>query len=311
MAEGRVRRALVRSLAVVGGITLAGGVSLVVLLGMALNGLVGDFRGARAQLFGTSKSVPGKDSVAGIVLEGEIHAESAKAVVEKLLEAKEDKRLHGVLLVVNSPGGGVVASQEIYDAVESVRSVKPVVGYLREVAASGGYYSSSPCSLLIANRGTMVGSIGVLLSSLDTTQLMAWAKLRPVTLKTGALKDAGSGQREWTQADRDYFQKLLEDTREQFVRDIEAARKLHPATLAHMADGRVVLGEEAVKLGLVDHLGSQEVALAELGKLAEITGPQIHWMEDRELPHVLGEIFRMGMQSLASSPSWRLEARGP
>ena len=195
-------------------------VVLVVLLIKAIGGSA-NFQVADSYL----RAGGGEKIVAGIRLEGEINPELATEVVDMLEEASQQKNVAGVLLDVNSPGGSVVASQEIYDTVARLRQTIPVVVYVREMAASGAYYSSASASRIVANRGSIIGSIGVILSSMETSELLKWARLKPVTLKTGALKDAGSPIREWTPADKQYLQKLIDDTRKIFVNDVVAMRK--------------------------------------------------------------------------------------
>lgn len=224
----------------------------------------------------------GEKIVAGIKLEGEINPELATEVVEMLEEASQQKNVAGVLLDVNSPGGSVVASQEIYDTVARLRETLPVVVYVREMAASGAYYSSASASRIIANRGSIIGSIGVILSSMETSELLKWARLKPVTLKTGALKDAGSPVREWTPADKAYLQKLIDDTRKIFVNDVVTMRKLSEESVEKMSDGRVVLGSEALSMRLIDAIGSKNDALVAAAGLAGIKGkPELIYMRKK------------------------------
>lgn len=242
------------------------------------------------------------EALAGITLEGPIGPEEAAVVVEKLQEAGQDKRIKGVLIEVNSPGGSVVASQEIHDTILGLKTKIPVVAYMREVAASGAYYSSASANWLVANRGTMVGSIGVILSSFEATQLIDWLKLKPVTLKTGPLKDAGSLLRPWTNEDKSYLQKLINDTRDQFVADVRAARPMiTDDTFAHMSDGRVVLGTEAAKRQLVDAIGSRQDAVAKAAELAGLkTGAETEVipMENSEIPSFLAELLGTSLSSV-------------
>ena len=240
--------------------------------------------------------------IAEIKLDSQIDSEVANTVVEKLNEAASDKRIKGILLEVNSPGGSVVASQEIHDTIKRVKEKIPVVAYMREVAASGAYYSSVPSSWIIANRGTMVGSIGVIMSSVEASQLIDWMKLKPVTLKTGRLKDTGSPMRSWTVEDKAYLQALIDSTRDQFVADVRAARpKITPDSLRHMSDGRVVLGTEAVARQLVDSLGGRSDAIAKTAEIAGLsTGADtpVILMEEREIRGFLTEILRGSTTSL-------------
>jgi protease-4 len=242
--------------------------------------------------------------IAEIKLDSPIDSEIAHAVVEKLHEAAADKRIKGVLLEVNSPGGSVVASQEIHDTIKRVKEKIPVVAYMREVAASGAYYSAAPSSWIIANRGTMVGSIGVIMSSVEATQLIEWLKLKPVTLKTGRLKDTGSPMRSWTVEDKAYLQALIDSTRDQFVSDVKTARpKITPESFRHMSDGRVILGTEAVTRHLVDSLGGRSDAIAKTAEIAGLsTGADtpVIPMEEREIRSFLAEVLRGSVSSVAT-----------
>lgn len=244
-------------------------------------------------------------ALAGIRLEGPIGPEEAEVVIEKLTEAGDDKRIKGVLLEINSPGGSVVASQEIHDKIIQLKEKIPVVGYMREVSASGAYYAAVSANWLIANRGSMVGSIGVIFNSFEATQLVDWLKLKPVTLKTGNLKDAGSAVRPWTPEDKQYLQQLIDDTRDQFVADVRAARpQISNEDMAHMGDGRVVLGTEAARRKLVDAVGNRQDAVAKAAELAGLsTGAdtEVIPMENIEIPSFLSEILRSSILQLSTS----------
>jgi len=243
------------------------------------------------------------NALAGVKIEGAILPEMAEEIVKKLNEAAKDKRVKGILLDINSPGGSVVASQEIYDTINRIKEKMPVVGYMREVAASGAYYSTASANWLMCNRGTMVGSIGVILDSFEATQLIDWMKLKPVTLKTGRLKDSGSVTRAWTPEDKQYLQKLIDDTRDQFVADVRAARPMiAEETISHMSDGRVVLGTEAAKRKLVDAVGQRQEAVAKAAELAGLkTGAETEVipMEEQKIPSLLSEIIKTSMNELS------------
>lgn len=231
--------------------------------------------------------------VAGIRLHGEVNAEMADDIVAMIEEASEDKSVAGVLIDVNSPGGSVVASQEIYDTIARKRESLPIVAYVREMAASGAYYSVASASKIVVNRGSMVGSIGVIMSSVETAELLKWAKITPVTLKTGALKDAGSPVRQWTDGDKKYLQDLIDSTRKLFVDDVVAMRKISADAVQHMSDGRVVLGPEAVELKLVDALGSKNDAVQAAAGLAGLKEkPDLIYMEPKkDFKNILREIL--------------------
>lgn len=224
------------------------------------------------------------DYVAGIKLRGEINDEVSDGVIEKLNTAHEDSHAVAILFDVSSPGGAVVPSQEIYDTIKKIKVDKPVVVYVRELAASGAFYSSVSSSYIVANRGSLIGSIGVIMQGLDVHELVNYLKINPTTLKTGALKDAGSPLRSMNEGDKQYLQSLIGSTREQFVADVRAGRKeISDQSIAYMADGRVVLAPEALKLKLIDKVGSQDDALAQVAKLLEKEkAPKLYYYEDIE-----------------------------
>ncbi|WP_161597546.1 signal peptide peptidase SppA [Fluviispira multicolorata] len=232
---------------------------------------------------GINFTVPASNTeyIAGIKLSGEINSTLANEVIEKLETAKDDKNAVGVLFEVSSPGGTVVPSQEMYDAINDFRAKKPVVVYVRELAASGAYYSSASADKIIANRGSLIGSIGVIISNIEADKLMTFLKLNPITLKTGALKDAGSPTRSMNENDKKYLQTLIENMRTQFVADVKAGRKLPDSTLSFMSDGRVVLANEALKLKLIDGIGTKQTALAEIANLAKLKKtPELFYYEN-------------------------------
>ena len=216
-------------------------------------------------------AVPGGNSpyIAGIKLWGEITDASANEVLDKLETAKNDSSAVGILLDVNSPGGVVVPSQEIYDAVKSIRVSKPVVVYVRNMAASGAYYSSSSASKIVANRGSLIGSIGVIMEGFEADKLIQFLKINPFTIKTGALKDTGSPMRPMNDADKKYLQGLIESTRAEFASDVKSGRGVSDLALNFMSDGRVVLAPQALDLKLIDEIGSKDMALSEIATLAK------------------------------------------
>jgi protease-4 len=270
MADENLRRRphpLLVALSVIGAFALMAFVFVLLIMGWGFSQIASVGSGS-----GHSKFIGpiGADKIiAGIRLEGEIADATARSVLEKLQEAKENDQVVGILLDVNSPGGSVVASQEMYDAIKSLRDKKPVVAYVREMAASGAYYASASATKIVANRGSMVGSIGVIMSTVEATQLLNWLKVKPVTIKTGKLKDTGSPTREWTPEDVQYLQELINKTREQFVTDVREGRAVPEESLKKMSDGRVVLGSEALELKLVDALGPKDFALTEVRTLAK------------------------------------------
>lgn len=195
--------------------------------------------------------------------------------LEALDRLRDDPSIAAVVVRVDSPGGSVGPSQELHAALLELREEIPVVVSMGTVAASGGYYIASAGSHVLANPGTLTGSIGVILQFADVSELAAWAKLRMETIKTGAYKDAGSAFRPLTDPERDYFQRLADNVLEQFVQDV--ARGRAPAGISEpevraVADGRVLTGEEAFAHGLVDELGGYRQALEVAAQLAGLDG---------------------------------------
>lgn len=252
-------------------------------IGQSVKGISKMSMSSSTQMGKSNFTTPSSHSpyIAGIKLEGEINDLIADDLMEKLQAAKEDPQAVGILLEVNSPGGSVVPSQEIYDTVKDITAKKPVVVYVREMAASGAYYASSPASKIIATRGSMVGSIGVIMNGFEADKLIQFLKINPVTFKTGALKDAGSPTRPVNENDKRYLQSLLEATHAEFVADVVNARHPDESTMKFMSDGRVVLAPQAVSLKLIDAVGTKKMALDEVAKLAhQKTTPELFYYEN-------------------------------
>jgi len=198
---------------------------------------------------------------------------SSDNVVRQLKKYREDNAIKGILLRVDSPGGGVVASQEIYEEVRKTReSGKPIVVSMGALAASGGYYVSCGASRLVANRGTLTGSIGVISEFLQLQDALGKLGVSVKTIKSGKLKDSGSSTRKMTEEDERYFQQLMDDVHRQFIDVVERERDLDHDMVVKMADGRVFTGEQAVENGLVDTLGTFEDAVRITADLAGISG---------------------------------------
>lgn len=228
----------------------------------------------------------GGDRIAMIPVEGVIDDQMAKNVNRHLKQYGDDSRVKAIILRVDSPGGGVSASQEIYREVKRVKEEKKkkVVVSMASVAASGGYYIACPADKIFANPGTITGSIGVIAEWINYKGLAEWAKLKPVVFKSGEFKDTGSPTRELTEAEKKYFQSMIDELYNQFVGAVaegrqgkrEASVEMTREQVVRLADGRVYTGETAKKNGLVDEIGNYEDAVKATAKLAQIRGePQI------------------------------------
>jgi len=196
-------------------------------------------------------------------------------VTATLRDLRSEPEIKAVVLKVNSPGGVIAPSQEIHDEVRRTADVKPVVVAMGALAASGGYYVSAPATRIVANPGTATGSIGVILQFNEVHVLFDKLGLRSRTVKSGAMKDAGSPFREMTDADRATFQALIDDLFDQFVTAVAEGRKLEPEAVRRLADGRVYSGRQALELGLVDQLGNFWDAVALAQELGGMTGKPV------------------------------------
>jgi protease IV len=220
----------------------------------------------------------GGDRIAVVYLEGLIF--DSKTVNEHLKMYGEDSRVRAILLRMDTPGGGVAASQEIADQVKWLRNEKgkKVVISMGSVGASGGYYIACAADKIYANRGTITGSIGVIAEWVNYGNLLKWAQLQPEVIKSGEFKDVGSPTRETTPKEREYLQSLINQMFEQFVSAVADGRKEHLTRdqVKQLADGRVYTGEEALKEKLIDDLGNYDAALKGTAELVGIKGePQV------------------------------------
>lgn len=251
---------------------------LLVFLGVFVLGLI-----VAAGADGTDLNLAG-EKVAVVPIEGEIL--DARETLDLLHKYARNDSVKAVVVRINSPGGAIAPSQEIYSAIRKIRNDgKPVIASMDSVAASGGYYIAAACDPIIANSGTITGSIGVILQWFDMKELVRWAKLKPETITSGALKDAGSPFRELTEQERQYFQSIVTQLHAQFVRDVTEGRKdkMKADEVARIADGRVFTGDQAVALKLVDQIGTIDDAVRAAGKLGGIQGePARVWPRRRE-----------------------------
>ncbi len=209
--------------------------------------------------------------------------EYSRPVNEILTKYRRDKTIKAVVLRVESGGGGVAASQEIYREVARLNKVKPVVGSMGGVAASGGYYVIAPSRKILAMPGTLTGSIGVIINIPDAEELFKKIGLKVQTVRSGDLKGAGLPSAPLTDAQRQMLQELIDETHQQFVADVARSRRMNFAKVSEIANGGVFTGQKAKVLGLVDHMGDFQDAVALAAKLGGIKGrPQLVWPSDEK-----------------------------
>lgn len=214
----------------------------------------------------------GGSKVALITVEGVIL--DSKEVIEQLDKHRTNPTVKAIVLRINSPGGGVAPSQEIYEEILKTRQTnkKPIVTSMGSVAASGGYYIASATDLIMANPGTITGSIGVLLQVPNISGLMQKIGVKSVVVKSGQHKDLASPTREMTEAERQILQSMLDDVHSQFIDVVAKGRQLDREKVEAIADGRIFSGREAQSIGLVDQLGNLQDAIERAGALAGIPG---------------------------------------
>ncbi len=236
------------------------------------------------------------DKLAVVELNGVIT--SSEDIVRQFKKYRQNRSIKGIVLRVDSPGGGAVASQEMYEEVKKTRdSGKPVVVSMGALAASGGYYVSCGASKVVANPGTLTGSIGVISEFLQLHGAMDKLGVSIKTIKSGKLKDAGSSSRAMTIEDEKYFQRLMDDVHKQFIGVVELERKLSHEDAIRLADGRVFTGKQALKLGLVDTLGTFEDAINICAQVCGIGGePAL--VRERKRQTVWESIFGSVVESL-------------
>jgi protease-4 len=238
----------------------------------------------------------------------------ARGIMRQIRAAGKDDGIKAVVLLVNSPGGSAAASHSIYQELKALRHKKKVVACMTDVAASGGYYVSCGADKIVAQGATLTGSIGVIFGGVGYYGLMKKLGITDETVTAGKYKDIGSGQRPMTGEERQILQSMLESIYGQFVGVVAEGRKLPPAKVRQLAQGRVYTGAQAKEVGLVDELGSFYDAVKLAGKLGGIRGePKIKYMAQSrgllsELAGAEGSLSRL----LRGEAFWnRLPLQGP
>src|SRR6516164_5878095 len=208
-----------------------------------------------------SADFPFSDRIKVVDIDGELV--QSRPIIEQLKRYEDSNSVKAILLNIDSPGGGVAVSQEIYTEVKRLREKKSkkVVAYLSSTGASGAYYVACAADKIIANPGTIVGSIGVIAEWVNYADLLEWAKLRSIVMKTGEFKDAGSPTRPLTDRERAYFQGLIDDMYVQFVEAVADGRKMDVQDVRALADGRVFTGREGRQRKLIDEIGNFQDAV--------------------------------------------------
>lgn len=240
----------------------------------------------------SSKIVSNVNKIAVMELEGTIASSYESALfsgettsanlLKSLKMADDDNSVKGVIIKINSPGGTVAMSQNIYNQIIKLRKKKPVIAVFDDVAASGGYYIASACDRIVAQSGSLTGSIGVIFSFMDYHNLLSEKlNINPVVIKSGRYKDIGSGTRAMTEDEKKLMQNIVDDSYSQFIeaitngrvnrKDSYTAQKrdLELNVLKENADGRIFTGRQAFELGFADALGGMDIAQTMIEKMAQ------------------------------------------
>jgi len=250
--------------------------------------LVGRYSG------GKSPRLAFGDKIAIVEVKGVIAQSSG--IIEELQQYLDDKEVKAIILRIDSPGGGVGPAQEVYRQVMKIRPRKKVVTSMGSVAASGGYYIASASDLIVANPGTITGSIGVIMEFSNFEELLKKIGIKGVVLKSGEHKDIGSPFREMTPEEKKIMQEVLDNVHQQFIQAVADGRKLDRAKVAEIADGRILTGEQAKNLGLVDQMGNLQDTIEITAKMVGISGkPNVIYPKKRL------SIWELLMRDMASA----------
>ena len=221
-------------------------------------------------LSGPSSRFSFREKIGVIPIEGAIT--DSRAIISQLVEFKKDGQIKAIILRVNSPGGGVAPSQEIYREVRKTVMSKKVIASMGSLAASGGYYVASAADKIVANPGTLTGSIGVIMEFVQVEELLKKIGVGMEVIKSGEFKDIGSPHRKMSEREKELIRALILDVQKQFVEAVARGRNLPLDKVEEIADGRILSGAQSKELGLVDQLGNFEDAVDLAKSLAGIKG---------------------------------------
>ncbi|MFH7321431.1 signal peptide peptidase SppA [Desulfurivibrio sp. D14AmB] len=262
------------------------GCLLLVVVGLLFWAAVSFFLGSLLRSSGSDLLGSGirKEGVGVVEIRGVIA--SADQLVARLREFREQENIRAIVLRIDSPGGAVGASQELFTEVKRTNAVKPVVVSMGSVAASGGLYAALGAEKIIANPGSLTGSIGVIIKFANLEELFDKIGYRSETIKSGELKDIGASGRPMLPAERAMLQEMIDGVHDQFVAAVVESRGLPESTVRAFADGRIFPGSKALELGLIDGLGNLNdaaMAAAELAGMAPGVMPRLIYPPRRDL----------------------------
>ncbi|MEN6467288.1 MAG: signal peptide peptidase SppA [Syntrophaceae bacterium] len=221
-----------------------------------------------------------RDKVAVVSVKGIIT--DSKSPVEQIKKYSEDGDIKALVVRIDSPGGGVAASQEIYDSIITAKKKKKVVASMGSVAASGGYYIACAADKIVANPGTVTGSIGAIMHFSNVEELVKKVGYKSSVVKSGRYKDIGSPFRDMTESEKQLIQSVIDDIYDQFLDAVSASRNIPKDELRTIADGRIITGRQALGLRLIDSTGDLESAINLASELSGIKGkPEVIYPKEK------------------------------
>ena len=226
--------------------------------------------------------------------------------LENIEKAKTDTNIKGVLLVVDSPGGAVAPSVEVAYAIKELKQIKPVVVYASGVIASGSYYASIWADKIIANPGSMVGSIGVIMQGVNTKELMDKIGIQTQTVKAGKYKESGTPTRKWTEFEEKQLQNVIDDTYNMFITDVATARNLDIKNYTSFADAKIFTSKQAKDVGLVDEVATLNFAKYSLIELSKVDKPI--WKKEDKFEKFMDKLMSQAISKVVMSFSSSLKA---
>lgn len=241
-------------------------------------------------------------NLAKIYLKGPIiDSEGIAAQIDKILATPSIK---GVLLIINSPGGSMSASVEISDMIAELKQKMPVIAYVEGVMASGSYYAGMYADKIYANRGSLIGSIGVIFNGVNIADLAHKLGIEQQAIAAGEYKEIGTFTRKWTPQERAFLKNLIDEEYHMFVSDVADARGLDSKTSKEYADGKVFSAKKALKLGLIDTIGTQNQAIEMLKTLSEVKDPI--WLKKDRFEAYLDKIVKTSTQVMLNTFTYQL-----
>ncbi|HEX2229204.1 MAG TPA: signal peptide peptidase SppA [Candidatus Binatia bacterium] len=244
------------------------------------------------------------DGVGVLVIDGAI--DDSRQPLSELKRYKEAPWIKAVVVRIDSPGGAVAPTQEIFEEIRKVKAQKPVIASMGGMATSGGYYIASACDKIIANPGTLTGSIGVIMQLANVEELMKKVGIKGINVKSGPNKDIGSPFQELSAEGRAILQGVVDSVHSQFISAVARGRDMDEAVVRKLSDGRIYSGAQAKALGLVDNFGTLEDAIDLAAKQAGIEAEPAVYYSRPERESVLDRIFFgvFGLKLQRAETSW-------